>query len=141
MRYAYATLQYPCVSDSPLTFLPIFHGTAYPDTQIGQLNPDFYLRGHESNGLPWISISYQTLLYLSIFIANTSLYVGRWNIADLKGNDNFGSGENLLGKWKHLLGKCFQSTCLGQLNGKNIFLAQYTDESGFTTLSMNNDLH
>ena len=40
-----------------------------------------------------MSISYQTLLYSLIFIANTCLYVGRWNIEDLKINDNLGSGE------------------------------------------------
>ena len=40
-----------------------------------------------------------------MFNANTFLYVGRWNIGDINIIDNFGSGENLLGKWKHLLGK------------------------------------
>ena len=67
-------------------------------------NLKFYL--YIESRLHWISISYQTLPYLLIFIANTCLCVGMWNIADLKINENFWLGENLLGKWKHLLGKC-----------------------------------
>ena len=40
--YAYATLQYPCVLDIPLTFLPVFIGKACLDTQIRCLHPEFY---------------------------------------------------------------------------------------------------
>ena len=46
-----------------------------------------------------------------IFIANTCLYVGRLNIADLKISDDFRSGENLLvGQVKKFAGQVhFQS--------------------------------
>ena len=37
-----AILRYPCVSDTPLTFLPIFLGKACLDARIGYLNPEFY---------------------------------------------------------------------------------------------------
>ena len=36
---AYTTLLYPCFSDTPLTFLPIFGWKACLDSQIGWLNP------------------------------------------------------------------------------------------------------
>ena len=45
------------------------------------------------------------------FFWNTSLFVDfYWKYMLI--NENFGSGENLLDKWKHLLGK-YISTCPG----------------------------
>ena len=38
----YATLWYPCVLDTPLTYLTILLGKASLDTRIGWLNPEFY---------------------------------------------------------------------------------------------------
>ena len=39
---AYAKLQYPCVLDIPLTFLPICLGKVCLDTRIGWLDPEVY---------------------------------------------------------------------------------------------------
>ena len=61
--------------------------------------------------------------YLSILITNTYLYAGMWNITDLKINDKYGSDENVLSKWKHLLGKCISNILAQQQhNWKTIFL-------------------
>jgi len=44
MWHAYTILWYPCVSDTPITFLHIFLVKVCLDTRIGQLNPEFFDR-------------------------------------------------------------------------------------------------
>ena len=41
-------------------------------------------------------------------------------------NDNFGSGENWLGRWKHLLGKCISNLLANELKKKLFFWPRHT---------------
>ena len=64
-------------------------------------------------------ISYQTIdFYCKYMFICRQVKCSRFKI-----NDNFGPDENLLGKWKHLLGKCISYLLsMGQVNWKTNFL-------------------
>ena len=74
----YATLQYPYILDTHLTFWPIFLGKACLDTEIGWLNPELYDTGRK-NVDSTVQFATWSGLFCRIRKSHTQLHI--WNHA------------------------------------------------------------
>jgi len=125
------------LTPSLLILLLIYIHTLHFFTWIEQ-TPDIYSESGNGYGNSakqhWASLNKHFLLSTSLFIDFYCKYMfirRQVKYSRLKINDNFGSGENLLGRWKHLLGKCISNLLLrGQLNWK-----KYCSRPGLESVS------